>query len=304
MAIKKTTKSTKSTKASALAPSPAKASKASKKPSRSSLASLFDETDMSEASNLLSEGEHEVRLNSIEISEKPGKGAAAFMEVESIDGDEEGKKGRQMYKLTDEDGAKQVGMAYLKRDLALLGYEDVSGEDLVSTLEELTNEQPMLIVNVKKNGQYTNIYIQGLAENVEAGDDDEDEDETETPSIEIGTRVTFDNDGEEVAGKVLKLKGEDAVIKGDDGEKYQVNLDDLSVEDEEAEEEEEEVDDVEEETEEDEEIAVDSRVTFDNDGDEVEGTVKKINVKKQTAVVEDDDGDEYSVDLSDLTLAS
>lgn len=278
MAIKKTTKS------AATKSAPAKA-----KPT--SLAHLFDETDMSEASNMLPEGEHEVRLNSFEIKDKPGKGTAAFVEYEAIDGDYEGRKVRQMYMLTEPNGEKKQGMAYLKRDLALLGYEDVKGKDLESSLQTLTEEQPICIINVKNNGQYVNAYLQGLAENVATGDDAEADAEA-APEIEIGTKVQFDSDGDTVTGTVLRIKADSIRVKGDDGEIYNTTLDELEIFTEE---------DNTEEAKAETEIAVGSQVTFDDDGDEKSGEV--IKIKGNVAIVKDEDGDKFEVDLDDLTLA-
>lgn len=268
-----------------------KKASAKKAEGKSSLAHLFDDTDMSEASNMLPEGEHEVRLNSFEIKDKPGKGTSAFVEYEAIDGDYEGKKVRQMYMLTEPNGEKKQGMAYLKRDLALLGYEDVKGKDLESSLQTLTEEQPICIINVKNNGQYVNAYLQGLAENVATGDDTKTEEAA--PEIEIGTKVQFDSDGDTVTGTVLRIKADSIRVKGDDGEIYNTTLDELEIFTEE---------DNAEEAEAETEIAVGSQVTFDDDGDEKSGEV--IKIKGDVATVKDEDGDKYEVDLGDLTLAA
>jgi hypothetical protein len=50
------------------------------------------------------------------------------------------------------------------------------------------------------------------------------------------------------------------------------------------------------------ELAKGSKVTFVDDGEDIEGTVKSINVKEKFAVV-DVDGEEWEVELSDLTVA-
>lgn len=49
------------------------------------------------------------------------------------------------------------------------------------------------------------------------------------------------------------------------------------------------------------ELAPGSKVTFEDDGEEIEGTVKSINSKEKFAVV-DVDGEEWEVELSDLTV--
>lgn len=49
------------------------------------------------------------------------------------------------------------------------------------------------------------------------------------------------------------------------------------------------------------ELTEGSKVTFEDDGEEIEGTVKSINAKEKFAVV-DVDGEEWEVELSDLTV--
>lgn len=272
---------------------------------RLSLADLFDNTDASEASNTIAAGQHEVRLNSIVIKEDPKKGAGAFVEYESIDGEQEGRKVRQMYKLTDVAGNKSQGFAYLKRDLALLGYEDVIGKQLKKTLAEITEAQPMCIINVKENGQYTNAYLQGLSEGgelEEEGKPEEEEEEVEEITYEVGDEVKFTNDdGEEVEGTIKKITGDTASVKTEEGI-VKVDLTELSPA---GEAEEEEVEEEEEPAEEEEEEAVEiekgSRVSFTNDDDEeIEGKV--ISIKGDKYIVKDDDGDKYTLEASDLTL--
>lgn len=261
---------------------------------RLTLADLWDNTDPSEASNILSVGEHEVRINEMILKKDPKKGTAVFCEYEAIEGDEEGKKIRQMYKLTDAAGEKAPGLAFLKRDLALLGYDDVPGAKMEKVLKEISEEQPMVIVRVAENGQYTNAYLQGAAGNVggKAGDDDEE--------VEVGDKVTWtDEDGDDHEGEVVKIKKDKATVKDDDDEEHKVELSELTKADEEdpktkkkkGKKAEAEV-----------EIEVGSKVKWvDDDGDDQTGEVTKI--KGDKAKVKDDDDDIVEVDLSDLEIA-
>lgn len=256
-----------------------------KSPSSNSLSKLWDqEADASKASNRLPDGEQVVRLNSIQLNVDKKKGAAVFAEFEAIDGEAEGKKGRQMYKLTDENGDKAAGMDYLARDFALLGYEKVEGDELEATLEALTEAQPMVVVRVKDGGQWVNIYIQGLAEDgaENIGNNGEEADEA---IIEVGSEVSFESEGETVTGKVLKITDGVARVKTDDGN-YDVDLADLATGGGE-----------EEET--TPEIEVGSTASFESEGGSYTGEVKKI--KGDNAVVEVGD-DSYQVALSDLTI--
>lgn len=265
----------------------------------SSLADLYDAADASETSNFLSEGQHEVRLNSFTLEEKP-TGAIATMTVEAIDGDEEGKKANSRYKLTDADGNVALGMNYFKRDLALLGYENVPGKKIKKTLEEITEAQPMVIVNVKVKDGYTNVFLQGVAEDAEPEDldtEEEAEEETEEEDVEVGSQVEFtdpDDEDEKLQGEVVSIKGETAtVLVGK--KKYKVEGGDLTIvvpEDDEA---------VSEEEEATAEIEVGSRVKWTNkEDDEVEGKV--IKIVDDVATIKDDDGDKHKVDVDALEL--
>lgn len=273
-------------------------------PERSSLASLFDAADASNASNKLSEGQHEVRLNEIKLVEDKAKGTYASATFEAIDGDEEGKKASSRYTLIDAQGEPSAGLDILKRDLALLGYEDVKGSKLKKVLEEITEEQPMCIVNVKLNGQYANVYLQGVSEggvpNTEDDGDKEDGKEAEAEVV-LGSKVSFTHAKEgELEGEVIKITDDTAIVLVDK-KKYKVAGEDLTLVADEAEEEPAEEEE-EPEKESFDEIEVGSRVEWDDDDmGHVEGEVKKI--KKGIATVEDDDGDNHQVSVDDLTIA-
>lgn len=275
---------------------PASNSKAAKKGGASkgggqTLADLFDETDSSEASNLPSPGEHTARINSMELKVDPKKGTAVFAAYEVTEGDEEGKKIRQMYKLLDEGGNKAQGMAYLKKDLELLGYEDASGKKLKSVLKEISDEQPIVVINVKESGQYTNAYLLGLAEEgALSGDGDDD------AELEVGDSVLGENeDGDDVTGEIIKIKGDTATVETADGEKHKCELSALTrAEEGESEEEEEEEAEA--------EIEVGSTVTGeDKDGEEVTGEVTKI--RGELVTVQGEDGEVHKCNLDDLSLA-
>lgn len=254
-----------------------------------SLADLWDDTDANEASNKPSDGQHEVRINKFEMKDDAKKGTAAFVEFEVIDGDEEGKSVRQMYKLTDAAGGKGPGLAYLKRDLALLGHEDVPGGKLKKVLAEITEEQPMAIIQVKTNGQYCNAFLQGLAENVDAGADDKGK-TSDSDKLEVGDKVKDADDNEFEIVSINKKK-ETAVVKDSDDDESTVDLEDLTKIDADA-----DADAVIEEGDE---------VTFTDPADAeetLEGEVVSVNTKKDNAVVKVGKK-KYTVDLDDLTKA-
>ncbi len=111
-------------------------------------------------------GKHQCAIISFELQEN-AKGTSAVVEYEGRDnGDDDidGKKLKQWYKLFDEKDEVAAGAGFLKADLATLGYEDVTFDDLEAAFKEITREEPMVVIQVKQNGQYTNAYLQGLVE--------------------------------------------------------------------------------------------------------------------------------------------
>lgn len=264
------------------------------------LAQIWDDADSSNASNLPSEGEHRVRM-SLECKINK-KGAAVFANYEVMEGDEEGKKIRQMYKLTDETGEKQQGADFLKRDLELLGYEGISGKEFERKLKDISDEERIVIINVSAKGQYTNAYLQGPAEDAsvggdEGGDGGGDGGGSGSDEIEVGDTVTFtDDDGNEVTGEVKSIKKGNAKIEEADGSVWEdvpvadctkVDADGGSGDDGGGDAYEPEVDD---------------EVTGTNvAGDDITGTVRK--VKGEFAFVEDGEGTRHKCNKTDLSKA-
>lgn len=96
-------------------------------------------------------------------SDDKGQSARATYEI-ATDGEFRGQKVTQFYKLFESDGSIGKGAAFLKRDLAILGHEDVKFADLKDTFEEIVNDQIGVNVTVKQNGQFTNVYLNGVTE--------------------------------------------------------------------------------------------------------------------------------------------
>lgn len=98
-----------------------------------------------------------------------GDKTAAFITVQIVDEDEEdaGKNCRIYWNFTDENGQEASGMPYFKSNMQMLGVnkEFQSWDDMCETLAELAKEQPWLIINVVKKGDWTNIYLQSVPEN-------------------------------------------------------------------------------------------------------------------------------------------
>jgi hypothetical protein len=133
-----------------------------------SLANAFDSTPAGAAFAAWPAGKYQVNLTGAELTphdEKKGQSVQfTYTGHEDEDDAVAGKEMKQWYKIANADGAAGPGIGFLKKDLAILGYEDVTFADLEDTLDRVQSEQPLLNVNVKQNGQYSNVYIEGLVE--------------------------------------------------------------------------------------------------------------------------------------------
>lgn len=154
------------------APAPRKGSKLKKKKAgaKRSLAEIFDETKPGRG--LFPTGDFKAIVTGYELEgEIAGEGEdQGLLKVKvTYEGhaDEEevaGKKISQWYQIADDDGEPGPGIPFLKGDLDILGYEDVLLADLEEIFADVEAEQPEVVIKVKQNGQYTNAYLQGLAE--------------------------------------------------------------------------------------------------------------------------------------------
>lgn len=129
-----------------------------------SFASKFDTT---KAGGFVSfpPGKHEGNIVSLEWDgdadpEAEGKLAAKITYSTDIDGED--KEGSQWYQVRTAEGDVGKGIGFLKSDLAKLGYEDVSFEEMEAVFQEVTNERPAVSFTSKVNGGYTNLYLNGL----------------------------------------------------------------------------------------------------------------------------------------------
>lgn len=78
----------------------------------------------------------------------------------------DGKTTRIYYNIKDKDGADATGYDYLKRDLDTLGFDlnqFKSQEEFEMGLKAWADEEkPYVVIDVKKNGQYTNVYLNSV----------------------------------------------------------------------------------------------------------------------------------------------
>lgn len=131
-----------------------------KKRKAGSLAALFDEAT---PGNTLPPGDYNVKITEFEVMEPNDKGTAAKIVYTVLEDEEKaGQEVTQYYKLADAEGGPGAGLGFLKRDLAVLGYDNVAGADIEETLETIASEEPEVVITVKQNGQWTNAYLKGL----------------------------------------------------------------------------------------------------------------------------------------------
>jgi hypothetical protein len=89
----------------------------------------------------------------------------------ATEGEFQGQKVTQFYKLFEADESMGKGLPFLKKDLAVLGYSHVKFGDLEQVFEEIVEKNVGCNVTVKQNGQFTNVYLNSLAEDSSVIDD-------------------------------------------------------------------------------------------------------------------------------------
>lgn len=91
------------------------------------------------------------------------------------DGDMNSKSARIYFNFTKEDGSDASGMPYFKSAMTMLGRTDdfKSWDEMCEFLAEIAAEQVWVIIDVKKKGKYTNIFLSSVPE-----------DQNEKPSFE------------------------------------------------------------------------------------------------------------------------
>lgn len=94
----------------------------------------------------------------------------AYFEVTIVDHETvAGKTARMYYGFVNEDGSEGSGMPYFKSALTMLGYsEPISNlEEIQEILAQIAHEQPWIIIDVKKKGKYTNVFLSSVPEDQE-----------------------------------------------------------------------------------------------------------------------------------------
>jgi hypothetical protein len=131
-----------------------------------------DAFDKAKATGSCEPGKYEAIISEFVLQKPDEKGQSARIKYEiATDGDQRGTEVTQFYKMFEADETPGKGLNFLKRDLAILGYPDVKFGDLEDVFEEVVEKQIGVNVQVKQNGQWTNIYLNGLCEDNAVIDD-------------------------------------------------------------------------------------------------------------------------------------
>ena len=125
-------------------------------------ARAFDET---KPQGQVDPGKYFAVIEEFVLQEVDEKGQSARVKYGiANDGEFRGQQVTQFYKLFEADGSTGKGAAFLKKDLAVLGYGDVKFVDMEEAMNELVEKDTGVIITVKQNQQWTNVYLAGLAE--------------------------------------------------------------------------------------------------------------------------------------------
>lgn len=89
---------------------------------------------------------------------------SVVFDYEIKEGEAEGKTIKAWYNLFDKDGQPMKGMGFFKRDMEVLGQPSFKYAEIEEALQQLESERVEVNINVKQNGQWTNVYLQGLAQ--------------------------------------------------------------------------------------------------------------------------------------------
>lgn len=134
--------------------------------------SKADVFDNAKAQGAIDGGKYVALIGEMVLQKEDDKGQSARVAYEiATEGEFQGQKVTQFYKLFEADKSMGKGLPYLKKDLAVLGYEDVKFGDLENVFEEIVDKNVGCNVTVKQNGQFTNVYLNSLAEDSSVIDD-------------------------------------------------------------------------------------------------------------------------------------
>lgn len=129
-----------------------------------------DVFDSVKSRGAVADGKYEAVIKEFVLQPADEKGRSVRLKVVIADeGEYQGAEVPQWYKVFDAPDANGKvkaarGAEFLKADLAKLGYPDFRFADLEGILQEIVDNKTGVLVSVKQNGQFTNVYVNGLSE--------------------------------------------------------------------------------------------------------------------------------------------
>lgn len=127
--------------------------------------SKADAFDQAKATGSVDAGKYEAVVDEFVLQKPDEKGESARIKYKiASEGDAQGQTVTQWYKLFNADETPARGLEFLKKDLAILGYDDVKYSDLPDVFEEIADKHTGVVITVKHNEGFVNCYLQGLCE--------------------------------------------------------------------------------------------------------------------------------------------
>lgn len=112
-------------------------------------------------------GRYQGLITGGELINDPEKGISVYFETTITDeGDFEHKKTRTYFNLFGPDEEELPGCAFFKRTVQMFGLTDeiTSMQDVEDFIASTVEAKPWVVIDVKRNGKYTNVYINELLE--------------------------------------------------------------------------------------------------------------------------------------------
>lgn len=140
-----------------------------KKSAKDAFAERYNSTEANEKGAYVPPppGTYEVLITEAQyINEDPKE--FVYLEVTIVNHETlDGKTARIYYTFTDEDGNAATGLPYFKSHMIMLGYADdlTSIDELQHRLAEIAEQQIWAVIDVKKKGKWTNVYLSSVPEN-------------------------------------------------------------------------------------------------------------------------------------------
>jgi hypothetical protein len=122
-------------------------------------------------------------------------------------------------KVIKSDGiGSEENLKHFLRYCARYGYdpEEITAENAEAVLKEIGKKAQVVEIQVKPNGDFTNVYVNKVLDGYDGGSDEEDDDEAPV-EIAVGMRVAGKSRGTEFEGEVVEVLSETEVrVKRDD----------------------------------------------------------------------------------------